>query len=324
MNIYDQNINQFKSIKSKHQNQGVLETDLPFLFENEGNKIGILMLHGSEATPCNTYVLGQKMFEKGYTVMGGLLQGHGINPEGLHSGQVSWHDCYNSAAEYFNILKHMTDKVYILGSSFGGALAYIMGIENKRDVAGVIAVSAPTHSDFNPPAHYHWMKQVHGSIKAVEHSIHHLDIPVLIMHGVDDKVVKVAQAFFAFDKVKTEQKKLMIYNKIGHSLGFGSNTDEVASDIDNFIQSYKEQRSIRFEFKNQSAHSVSVAGEFNNWNAKENPMYKIDDDTWRVDLLLNPGNYQYKLVVNQHQWILDHTAENVYAPKGEVNSIVRV
>ncbi len=324
MNTYSQAVFQFNSIKSKYQNNGVLETDLPFLLENQQNKIGILMLHGSEATPCNNYELAQKMSEKGYTVIGGLLQGHGVNPESLHNGQVSWHDCYRSAVDYLNILKKMTQKVYVLGSSFGGALAYIMGIEYKNEISGIIAVSAPTHSDFTPHHNYHWMKQVHGSIKAVEHNIHNLDIPVLIMHGIDDKVVKVNQAFYAFDKVNTEQKKLMIYNKIGHSLGFGFNTQEVANDIDNFINMYQPLRSIRFEYKDQYAQSISIAGEFNNWSAKENIMYKIDNDTWQVDLFLAPGNYQYKIVINGNNWVLDQNAKIVYAPKGEKNSLIKV
>jgi pimeloyl-ACP methyl ester carboxylesterase len=218
----------------------------------------------------------------------------------------------------------MVDKVYILGSSFGGALAYIMGVEHNDLIDGIIAVSAPSHSDFHPPEHRHWLKQIHGSIKAVEHNIHHLNIPVLIMHGADDKVVKTAQAFYAFNKVQTEQKKLLIYNKIGHSLGFGFNTEEVADDIDNFIRNYSELVQVRFEYKNINAEYVSIAGEFNNWNSKADYFKKVDNETWVADLYLSTGNYQYKLVINGNNWILDPQSETVPTPKGEYNSIVRV
>jgi esterase/lipase len=324
MHSYNQSLSYFKSIRLNHQNNGVLESDLPFLFENKENNIGILMLHGSEATPCNTYALGEIMFNKGYTVLGGLLQGHGLNSNILHSGNVSWRDCYNSAIEYLSILNDMVDKVYVLGSSFGGALVYLMGVEYHNNISGVISISAPTYTDFNPPEHRHWLKQIHGSIKAVEHNIHHLNLPVLIMHSVDDRIVKVNQAFHAFDNVKTEQKKLLMYNKIGHNLGFGFNTEEVANDIDNFIKNYSEQTPIRFEFKTDNANSVSIAGEFNNWNSKSNPMYKVNQDTWIVDLNLSSGKYQYKLVINENQWILDPNAKKVPTPKGEYNSLVIV
>lgn len=324
MNSYTQSLSNFETLKSKHQNNGVLESDLPFLFENQNNDIGILMLHGSEATPCNTNILGNLMYKKGYTVLGGLLEGHGLNSNILHNGKVSWRDCYNSAVEYLSILKDMVDKVYILGSSFGGALAYLMGIEYHNDISGVIAVSAPTYSDFTPPNHLHWLKQIHGSIKAVEHNIHHLNTPTLIMHGVDDKVVKVNQAFYAFNNVKTEQKKLLVYNKIGHSLGFGFNTEEVSNDIDNFIRSYSEQIHIRFEYYSHNANYVSVAGEFNNWNAKSNPMFKVNNNTWILDLYLSSGNYQYKLVVDEHNWILDPNAPTIATPKGQYNSLISI
>ncbi|MBC7472672.1 MAG: alpha/beta hydrolase [Candidatus Sericytochromatia bacterium] len=323
MHNYEQSLYQFKALRDKQIHNHVLETDLSFLFEDKKNKIGILLLHGSEATPCNTINLGKMLFEKGYTSLGCLLTGHGVNPDNLHSGNVSWHDCYNSAKESLYILSGLVDKIYILGSSFGGALAYLLGIEFAKQISGVIAVSAPTHSNFTPPHNYHWMKQVHGSIKAVEHNVHNLDVPTLILHGVDDKVVKVEQAFYAYNQIKNEQKKLLIYNKIGHSIGFGFNTEEVVNDIDNFIKSYKKPVSVRFELQNTNADSVSVAGEFNNWNSQANYLYHIDGK-WLVDIALAPGQYQYKFVINNIHWILDPNREKSFAPKGEMNSLIVV
>ena len=65
MHNYEQSLYKFKSLKDRFIKAGVLETDLPFLFENKKNRIGILMIHGSEATPCNTSTLGKQLFEKG-------------------------------------------------------------------------------------------------------------------------------------------------------------------------------------------------------------------------------------------------------------------
>ena len=66
MVLYEQSIFQFKALKDKHIKNNILETDLPFLFENRNNNVSILLLHGSEATPCNTIELGKLLFEKGY------------------------------------------------------------------------------------------------------------------------------------------------------------------------------------------------------------------------------------------------------------------
>lgn len=322
MQTYEQGLYQFKSLKDKLLNSGVIESDLPFLFENNSNKIGILMLHGSESTPCNTYKIGEMLSEKGYTTLGVLFAGHGYNVERLYQGVISWKDCYQSAIEGLDILSKLVDKVYIMGSSFGGSIAYLMGIQFHKQVSGVIAVSAPTFSKYQPPSNLKWVKQVFDCIKSVEHNIHNLDLPTLILHSADDKVVKVNQALFSFDKIKTTQKKLILYQNQGHSVGFGANTPEVSVDIDNFIKDYQDLIPVKFEL-DVDAYSVSVAGEFNNWLADEDMLF-YNDGKWTVTMLLRKGAYQYKFVINSSTWILDPTAETAITPMGKLNSIVNV
>lgn len=323
MHGYEQSLYRFKALRDKNIHHGVIETDLPFLFSNENNDTGILLLHGSEATPCNTCKLGELLSEKGYTTLGILLHGHGINPEFLRNGNVTWRDCYNSAIEGINILEGLVKKIYIVGSSFGGSIAYLLGIEKEDKISGIIAISSPSYSRHEIPDFYHWFKQIQSSMKAVDHNIHNLDIPVLIMHSIDDIVVKPKHAFSAFDKVKTEQKKMILYNKVGHSLGFGFNTNEVAQDIDNFIQNYRKPKPVRFELDFQNAENVNLAGDFNNWSAKNNPMFYYNGK-WILDLFLAPGEYQYKFVINYNKWILDPKGKRKIAPKGEVNSLIWV
>jgi esterase/lipase len=323
MNTYEQSIYKFRSIKNKLIQKGVIESDLPFLFEKKEHDIAILMLHGSESTPCNTYNLGHILYEKGFNTLGVLLDGHGYDVQRLHNGQISWKDCYRSAVECLDILLNMNKKVYVLGSSFGGCLAYILGIEFHNKISGVIAVSAPTFSKHEVNSNFKWVNQVVHSIKAVEHNIHKLDIPTLILHSSDDKTVKFNQAFFAYEKIITSQKKLVLYDGVGHSLGFGSNTYEVANDIENFIKSYTELVSIRFELE-INANTVSVAGEFNNWDSKKNPMF-FDENKWILDLMLPLGReYQYKFVINGNNWILDPNAEKAYTPLGSLNSFIKI
>lgn len=320
MHNYEQSIYQFLALRDKYRNIGILETDLPFLFEKRENKTGILMLHGSDSSPCNTFELGKALSEMGYTTMGVLLAGHGISTDNL--SLVSWKDCYHSVIDAFYILEGMLDNIYILGSSFGGCLAYLAGIELSRKAAGIIALSAPSFARKEVPYEYHWPRQIYESIKAVEHNLHNLDLPCLIMHSVDDKVVKINQAMHAFDKIRNEQKKLLVYNKIGHSLGFGFNTLEVAMDINNFILSNPRASAVRFELS-LDAEYVSLAGEFNNWDQHATPMFRYDNK-WIVDILLPPGNYQYKFVINGRKWITDPSAEKAFTPKGGQNSLIRV
>ncbi len=65
--------------------------------------------------------------------------------------------------------------------------------------------------------------------------------------------------------------------------------------------------STRFSFRAPAgARSVTVAGEFNNWNSNANPLTDPDGDgVWTADVQLRPGKYQYKFVVNGSDWMID-------------------
>lgn len=55
-----------------------------------------------------------------------------------------------------------------------------------------------------------------------------------------------------------------------------------------------------------SIEEASVAGEFNNWSATANPMKDFDrDGNWTAWVNLDPGEYEYKFVVNGKHWIAD-------------------
>ena len=53
-----------------------------------------------------------------------------------------------------------------------------------------------------------------------------------------------------------------------------------------------------FTYMDPAAKSVSVAGEFNQWNATANPMKKGEQDVWSATIPLKPGKYLYKLMVD--------------------------
>lgn len=71
------------------------------------------------------------------------------------------------------------------------------------------------------------------------------------------------------------------------------------------------------------AHSVQVAGDFNNWQPTATPLEKIGSSgVWQTKIKLPAGKYRYRLVVDG-QWQQDpyneHTELN---PFGEFNSVV--
>lgn len=62
---------------------------------------------------------------------------------------------------------------------------------------------------------------------------------------------------------------------------------------------------VEFTYHDPAAFSVSLAGSFNNWDTRSNPMVKDDEGTWRVVVPLSPGKYEYKFVVNGGDWMAD-------------------
>ena len=51
-----------------------------------------------------------------------------------------------------------------------------------------------------------------------------------------------------------------------------------------------------FEFPAPGAREVSLAGDFNNWDPKTNPMKKDKKGVWKATLSLKPGRYEYRFL----------------------------
>lgn len=83
-------------------------------------------------------------------------------------------------------------------------------------------------------------------------------------------------------------------------------------------------RTVHFELFAPEAHAVFLAGSFNDWSSTATPMNCQGEVRWVKNLLLPPGHYQYRFVVDR-QWMADPKA-NDYVPNpfGGCNSVVHV
>jgi hypothetical protein len=68
--------------------------------------------------------------------------------------------------------------------------------------------------------------------------------------------------------------------------------------ITKFEQSPPELCTASFEFYAPSARDAFLVGEFNDWDSKATRMQCSPDVNWRVTLMLPPGFYHYKFVVD--------------------------
>ena len=83
-------------------------------------------------------------------------------------------------------------------------------------------------------------------------------------------------------------------------------------------------RKITFKLKKPNANQVFLAGDFNNWNIRSNPMQKESNGIWKTTLVLPTGKYEYKFLVDG-QW-RESLADELTAPNkfGTFNNLVNV
>ena len=83
-------------------------------------------------------------------------------------------------------------------------------------------------------------------------------------------------------------------------------------------------QSVHLEFIHPTARSVFVAGTFNDWHPGATDMVSVGDGRWVKELVLPPGVYEYRLVVDG-EWIPDPLGKGTSPnPFGGLNSVLTV
>jgi len=81
------------------------------------------------------------------------------------------------------------------------------------------------------------------------------------------------------------------------------------------------RRKIMFSFESSDAKEVILMGDFNNWNPKKHPMKKDGDGKWTKAVILPPGQYEYKFLVDG-QWKEDPQSGRICPNKfGTYNNV---
>jgi esterase/lipase len=157
----------------------------PFLIKPKpGNGIGVLLIHGLLASPAELRNYGRYLAEQGYTVLGVRLKGHGTSPYALRD--TSYEQWFDSVRRGFNILKLHCAKLFLIGFSTGGALAFKLAVENHPEIIGLVAVSVPVkfvNPAFmlvpllhNANALVKWLSSFEGLKPFIENAPEHPDI----------------------------------------------------------------------------------------------------------------------------------------------------
>ncbi len=85
------------------------------------------------------------------------------------------------------------------------------------------------------------------------------------------------------------------------------------------------QKPVDFVLNLPGAKSATVAGSFNGWDTKQTPLIKDSNGGWKTTVLLSPGRYEYRFVIDGAQWCSDPGArESVPNEFGSTNSVIVV
>jgi 1,4-alpha-glucan branching enzyme len=84
------------------------------------------------------------------------------------------------------------------------------------------------------------------------------------------------------------------------------------------------KRWVTFRLNAPSVKEVILMGDFNNWDAGSHPMKKDENGIWEVTIVVLPGKYEYRLLVDG-QWRLDsgnnHTVPNCFGTENNVLTV---
>ncbi|MBT3377600.1 MAG: hypothetical protein HN742_14115 [Lentisphaerae bacterium] len=88
-------------------------------------------------------------------------------------------------------------------------------------------------------------------------------------------------------------------------------------------QSTKGRKRVRFQLRADPGSTVCVAGSFNEWDPAKKKM-KYTGSVYAATLMLHPGRYEYKFVVDDI-WCVDPECPDwVPNDQGSLNSVIVV
>ena len=108
-------------------------------FDFSAGSHGVLLIHGITGTPAHMRLLGEGLRDRGFSVRGICLPGHGGAPEDML--RHTWHDWLLAARQAAREMAGEYRHFSVAGLSMGGVLALLLAEE--MDLIACIPIAAP-------------------------------------------------------------------------------------------------------------------------------------------------------------------------------------
>lgn len=241
------------------------------IFIDKGSRAGILMLHGFSSTPRQFKELSYYLSERGFNIFAPVIEGHGTSPANLF--KTSPDDWTDSAKTAYYKLKEISEKVFVVGNSFGSNLAFWLAKELNNELNGIIALGPPvflkyhnfiklrlfTYGRFKKyyqkPLRFYKIdytdmfdeisypvipvKSVNQFIRFLEKetapNLFKIKVPVLIAASKIDPVINPKSAEFIFKNISSQKKEIFWFASDQHGIT-GNGCEGLFSKIYEFIK----------------------------------------------------------------------------------------
>ncbi|MDP9223928.1 MAG: alpha/beta fold hydrolase [Actinomycetota bacterium] len=234
--------------------------------------VAALLIHGFTGSPQGLRGLGAYLAARGIAVQAPRLPGHGTTWQDLDTCRTP--EWTHTVEEAFSEISLERDQVFVVGLSFGAALALDLAARNPGRVCGIVTLAgmvgtrdprrfaAPlirvltsslpgTANDIADPtateiaydrlptsATYLMLK----FLRRARMGLAGVRSPILIMHSRNDHTVGPFNARLIYDNVSSEHKELVWLDRSYHVLTLDYDRDEVFERTFDFIERTSKRR----------------------------------------------------------------------------------
>ncbi|MFX1419590.1 MAG: alpha/beta hydrolase [Promethearchaeota archaeon] len=239
----------------------------PFYFE--GNKIGILLIHGGGGGTCSDLkpLAKDLHIKEGYTISIPLLPGYGTTPDELRKIRID--DWKSTIKEEISVLSNKCEKILVGGHSMGGILTLLLAAENNLDC--IFTINAPVGIQrflfhfvpiFKIFVKYHsinseqFKKDTNGKwvgydkiplniatkmkrlMKEMKRSLININCPTLLFQGRRDSEIKVNSMDYIFNNINSKRKRKIWLENNGHPILESPDHNQIVIEVIKFINEF--------------------------------------------------------------------------------------